>query len=128
MLKIEEYKRKIYEKICEKKIKILDDQSFLEEGMSLLELEVETEKNKKLEQEKIKQIAELAEEINEEVHKIIYMVNALKNIRNIALDIILDIACSPGKSIENVIRWALCILPENQRMGWLLAVATDFAK
>ena len=56
------------------------------------------------------------------------MVSALKKIRNVALDIILDIACSPGNAIENIVKWTLCILPPNQRIGWLLVVASDFAK
>lgn len=100
----------------------------MEVGIKLMELEVETESNRQLQQEKMRAIRDLAKEIHDEVNKIIYMVNALKKIRNVALDIILDIACSPGHSIENVVRWAICILPPHQRVGWLLSIATDFAQ
>lgn len=76
----------------------------------------------------MRQIADLAKEINEEVQKIIKMVNSLKKIRNVALDIILDIACSPGNTIENIIKWALCILAPTQRIGWLLVISVEFSK
>ena len=56
------------------------------------------------------------------------MVQALKKARNIALDIVLDIACKEGDSIHHIIKWALCILPPEKRLGWLLSIATDYVK
>lgn len=44
-------------------------------------------------------ILELAMMINEEVRQIIILVQTLKKTRNIALDIILDIACKEGSSV-----------------------------
>ena len=56
------------------------------------------------------------------------MVQALKKTRNVALDIVLDIACKKGDTIENIIKWTLTTLPPSKRVGWLLAVSTDYLK
>lgn len=54
------------------------------------------------------------------------MVNALKKIKNIALDIILDIACIDHNILENIIKWVLATLEPNKRLGWLLSIAFDY--
>lgn len=54
------------------------------------------------------------------------MINALKKIKNVALDLILDIACSDTNTLENIVKWVLAILGPKQRIGWLLAVMFDY--
>jgi hypothetical protein len=39
-----------------------------------------------------------------------YMVNALKKIKNVALDLILDIACLDINIMDNIIKWVLVTL------------------
>ena len=56
------------------------------------------------------------------------MVQALKKLRNVALDIVLDIACTPGSSLANIIKWGLSTLPPKKRIGWLLAITIDYIK
>lgn len=38
------------------------------------------------------------------------MVNSLKKIRNIALDLVLDVACSDANTLENIIKWVMATL------------------
>ncbi len=55
-----------------------------------------------------------------------FMVNSLKKIKNVALDLILDIACLDVNIMDNIIKWVLVTLQPKQRMGWLLAVIFQF--
>lgn len=54
------------------------------------------------------------------------MINALKKIKIVNLDLILSIACSQGDALENVIKWVLTTLSPRNRLGWLLSIAMDF--
>lgn len=54
------------------------------------------------------------------------MINALKKIKNVALDLILDIACSNSNTLDNIMKWVLATLEPKQRYGWLLAVMFDY--
>jgi hypothetical protein len=54
------------------------------------------------------------------------MINSLKKIKNVALDLILDVACSDTNTLENIAKWVLAILEPKQRLGWLLAVLFDY--
>jgi hypothetical protein len=47
----------------------------------------------------------------------------LKKIKNVALDVVLDIACKDGNTMENIIKWALATIAPGKRLGWLCAVA-----
>jgi hypothetical protein len=39
-----------------------------------------------------------------------FMVNSLKKIKNVALDLILDIACLDVNIMDNIIKWVLVTL------------------
>lgn len=54
------------------------------------------------------------------------MVNSLKKIRNIALDLVLDVACSDANTLENIIKWVMATLQPKQRIGWLLSLLFDY--
>lgn len=58
--------------------------------------------------------------------KVIFMVNALKKIQNVALDIILDVACINHNILENIMKWVLATLNPSKRIGWLLAITLDY--
>ena len=57
-----------------------------------------------------------------------FMVNSLKKIKNVALDLILDIACLDVNIMDNIIKWVLVMLQPKQRIGWLLAVMFQFIR
>jgi hypothetical protein len=50
------------------------------------------------------------------------MVNALKKVKNVDLDIVLDIACRTDDVVSNVVNWVLVVVGPKHRMGWMLAV------
>jgi hypothetical protein len=54
------------------------------------------------------------------------MVNTLKKIKNVALDLVLDVACSNGNTLLNIIKWVLATISPNKRIGWLLALAMEY--
>lgn len=56
----------------------------------------------------------------------IILVNNLKKIKSVDLDIMLTVACQEGNSLNNVIRWVLTTLSPKKRLGWLLSVALDY--
>lgn len=56
------------------------------------------------------------------------MVNALKKIKNVALDIILDIACASHNTLNNIIRWVLSTLEPKKSLGWLLSIVFDYVR
>ena len=53
------------------------------------------------------------------------MVNALKKIKNFALDIVLDIACRDHNVVNNLINFVLGVIGVRERLGWLLAVVVE---
>lgn len=83
---------------------------------------METEKNKIEYGKKLGEIMEYAKIINEEVNRVIIMVNALKKVKNVDLDIVLDIACRTDDVVSNVVNWVLVVVGPKHRMGWMLAV------
>ena len=54
------------------------------------------------------------------------MINCLKKIKNIALDIVLDVACRDDNVVNNVVKWVLAVLGQRVRIGWMVAVAVEF--
>lgn len=54
------------------------------------------------------------------------MINSLKKIKNVALDIVLDVGCSGDDIVGNVVKWVVGVLGVRERVGWMLAVVLEF--
>ena len=64
-------------------------------------------------------------QIEEEVTKIDIIFGHLKKFRSVSMEVMLNFACSEGDSVENVLRWCVSEVKEEQRLGFLLSCALD---